>query len=424
MGKPRRSQVFYFSFLFFCFLSSLSTSSFALSDAEASYLSQRQLLTLPENGELPDGFEFQVQINLKFDNSRLRRAYIALQAWKKAMYSDPKNITNNWVGPNVCGYSGVFCAQALDDPKINVVAGVDLNHADIAGYLPAELGLMTDLALFHINSNRFCGIIPKSFSELTLMHEFDVSNNRFVGPFPDVTLSWSSVRYIDIRFNNFEGQIPPELFEMKLDALFLNNNRFTSTIPESIGQSTVSVVTFANNKFKGCIPRSIGKMENLDEIIFMNNDLGGCFPPEVGSLKNLTVFDASFNSFVGALPQEFSNLIGVNVLDISHNKLTGVLPENICKLPSLSNFSFSQNYFNGAANACVPTLRKDIVLDDTGNCLGDRPKQKLGNECEAVLSHPIDCSKDKCGGGSSPKPPVKPAPKPQPKPPVHSPPQQ
>lgn len=165
MGKPRRSHVFGLSFLLFCFLSSLSTSSFALSDA---CLSHRQLLTLPENGELPNGFEFQVQINLKFENPRLRRAYIALQAWKKVIYSDPMNTANNWVGSNVYAYIGVFCARALDDPKINIVAGIDLNHADIVGYLPPELWLLTDLALFHINSNRFCGVIPKSSLSLCL----------------------------------------------------------------------------------------------------------------------------------------------------------------------------------------------------------------------------------------------------------------
>lgn len=101
----------------------------------------------------------------------------------------------------MCDYTGVFCAPALDDPKLNVVAGLDLNHADIAGYLPAELGLMTDLALIHMNSNRFCGIVPKSFSKLTLMFEFDISNNRFVGPFPEVVMTWKSVKYIDRSMN-------------------------------------------------------------------------------------------------------------------------------------------------------------------------------------------------------------------------------
>ncbi|KAK9021805.1 hypothetical protein V6N11_011774 [Hibiscus sabdariffa] len=72
------------------------------------------------------------------------------------------------------------CAPALDDPKQRAVAGVDLNHADIAGYLPVELGLLTDIAPIHLNSNRFCGKIPKSFSRLELLYESDVSNNRFI----------------------------------------------------------------------------------------------------------------------------------------------------------------------------------------------------------------------------------------------------
>ncbi|OMO54657.1 leucine-rich repeat extensin-like protein 6 [Corchorus capsularis] len=73
------------------------------------------------------------------------------------MTSDPNGFTKNWYGPKVCNYTGVFCAPAPDDPYITTVAGIDLNGANIAGYLPEKLGLLTDLALFHINSNRFCG---------------------------------------------------------------------------------------------------------------------------------------------------------------------------------------------------------------------------------------------------------------------------
>ncbi|RWW28344.1 hypothetical protein GW17_00007189, partial [Ensete ventricosum] len=48
-----------------------------------------------------------------------------------------------------------------NDPSVNIVVGVDLNSADIVGYLPAELNLLTDATLLHINSNRFCGFIPQ-----------------------------------------------------------------------------------------------------------------------------------------------------------------------------------------------------------------------------------------------------------------------
>lgn len=155
----------------FLFLSLLTffSLSLALTDGEVAYIVRRQLLTLPEDGDLSDDMSFEVDVNIGFENSRLRQAYIGLQAWKKAVYSDPLNFTANWDGPDVCAYTGVFCAPALDDPKTIVVAGVDLNHADIAGHLPVEIGLLADISLIHLNSNRFCGIIPQSISKLKLL---------------------------------------------------------------------------------------------------------------------------------------------------------------------------------------------------------------------------------------------------------------
>jgi hypothetical protein len=68
------------------------------------------------------------------NNPRLQRAYVALQALKKAIIDDP-NLTEGWCDPDVCAYFGVFCALSLDDPCARTVAGVDLNHGDLAGTL-------------------------------------------------------------------------------------------------------------------------------------------------------------------------------------------------------------------------------------------------------------------------------------------------
>ncbi|CAN1133540.1 Pollen-specific leucine-rich repeat extensin-like protein 1 [Linum perenne] len=355
-----------------CSSSVLPAFSFALTDSEVAQIAQRQLLTFNEHDTEQVGSD--VDPNLKFENDRLKNAYIALQAWKKSIYSDPTNVTATWVGADVCSYTGVFCAQAIDGSKLNVVAGIDLNHADIAGYFPTELGLLTDLALLHLNSNRFCGIIPKSFCNMTIMYEFDVSNNRLVGSFPQAVLCWKEAKFVDLRFNNFEGCLPPEIFGKGLDALFLNNNRFSCSIPENLGNSTVSVVTLAFNNLTGCIPHSIGMMPRVQEMIFAGNNLGGCFPPEIGNLKNVTVFDCSNSGFVGSIPSSFAELKNVECLDISHNKMTGFVPEEICKLPALVNFTFASNYFSGAGQAC--SSRKDVALDDLNNCLPGRPQQK------------------------------------------------
>ncbi|KAJ4716390.1 Leucine-rich repeat family protein [Melia azedarach] len=266
-------SVIVLAFLF----SAFPTLTFALSDAEAAYITRRQLLTLPKDDKLPDNFDHIVDLKDKtFENERLKKAYIALQAFKQAVYSDPLNTTANWVGTDVCTYNGVFCATAMDNSNLKVVASIDLNGADIAAHFPPEMGLLTDLTIFHMNSNRICGIIPETFTNLKLMHEFDVSNNRLVGPFPKVSLTWPENRYIDFRYNNFEGELPPELFTGKLDAIFLHNNRFSGCIPSTIGYSIASVVTFAHNNFTGCIPRSIGNMTNLNEILFLDNQLSAC----------------------------------------------------------------------------------------------------------------------------------------------------
>ncbi|KAF8022920.1 hypothetical protein BT93_F0435 [Corymbia citriodora subsp. variegata] len=417
--------------------SSYFTFSSCLSTAEASLIARRQLLALRENAELPDNYEFKVEVNESFANSRLRRAYIALQAWKEAMFSDPLNTTGNWVGPGVCEYNGVFCSPALDDPNLSVVAGVDLNHADIAGYLPPELGLLGDLALFHINSNRFCGVLPESIKKLTTLYELDLSNNRFVGPFPRVALSLPQLKYLDIRYNDFEGKLPPQLFDQDFDAIFLNNNRFKSAIPENFGNSPASVVVVANNDLKGCIPRSVGKMANtLNEVIFTNNDLSGCLPPEIGMLGNVTVLDVASNSFTGTLSKSFQGLSTIEQLDISGNKMTGFVLGGICRLPKLLNFTFSNNYFNGEDQACEPPSRRGVFLDDRGNCLPERPRQRSARTCVPVVSKPVDCSRSRCRAPSpsNPKPPasmpsppkhkLRPPPPPvqSPPPPVHSPP--
>ncbi|KAK9284162.1 hypothetical protein L1049_023330 [Liquidambar formosana] len=257
-------------------------------------------------------------------NPKLQQAYIALQAWKRVIYSDPSNFTSNWVGPSVCSYSGVYCAPDPHDPKIQVVAGIDLNHLDIAGFLPDELGLLSDLALLHLNSNRFCGILPQTLANLTFLFELDLSNNRFVGPFPSVVLSLPTLYYLDIRYNEFEGPVPPELFQKDLDAIFLNNNRFTSVIPPNLGGSSASVVVFANNQFGGCIPPSIANLANtLEELLLINTSVSGCLPPEVGFLYKLRVLDVSFNKLVGPIPYSLAGLAHLEQLDLAHNMMSG-----------------------------------------------------------------------------------------------------
>ncbi|KAD0657030.1 hypothetical protein E3N88_43920 [Mikania micrantha] len=330
---------------------------------------------------------------------RLQQAYIALQAWKRVIYSDPFNTTSDWTGPAVCTYTGIYCAPFPNNTDIQTVAGIDLNHADIAGFLPDELGLLSDLSLLHLNSNRFCGIIPQTLSNLSLLFELDLSNNRFVGPFPSVVLSLPTLKFLDLRFNEFEGAIPPELFNVKLDAIFINNNRWTSIIPSSFGSTTASVVVFANNNINGCIPPSISNFANtMEELLLANTNVSGCLPPEVGFLYKLRVLDVSSNKLVGEIPYSIAGLAHLEQLNLGHNMMSGVVPSGICQLPKLANFTFSYNFFFEEEGICRNLTSAGVVSDDRRNCLPEKPFQRSKKECDAVLEHPVDCYEHPCGG--------------------------
>ncbi|KAF8393329.1 hypothetical protein HHK36_021570 [Tetracentron sinense] len=397
---------------------SLISSNGGLSDSEARYIRQRQLLYYRD--EFGDrGENVSVDPSLVFENPRIKNAYIALQAWKQAILSDPLNLTGDWVGSGVCDYTVVFCSPALDDPSIRTVAGIDLNHGDIAGYLPEELGLLVDIALFHINSNRFCGTVPHKFVNLKLLFELDLSNNRFAGRFPEVVLRLPSLKFLDIRFNEFEGKIPRELFDKDLDAIFINHNRFAFDLPENLGNSPVSVIVLANNKFHGCVPASLGNMsETLNEIILMNNGFRSCLPVEIGLLKDLTVLDVSFNQLMGPLTDAIGGMMSLEQLNVAHNMLSGKIPVSICSLPNLQNFTYSYNFFTGEAPVCLNLPD----LDDRRNCLPARPAQRSAKQCKTFLSRPVDCSAFRCSPFvpflPPPPPPSPPMPVPVPSPPV------
>ncbi|PWA80758.1 Leucine-rich repeat-containing protein [Artemisia annua] len=332
-------------------------------------------------------------------NPRLQQAYLALQAWKLVIYSDPFNTTSDWIGPSVCSYTGIYCAPYPNNTDIQTVAGIDLNHADIAGFLPDELGLLSDLALLHLNSNRFCGILPHTLSNLTLLFELDLSNNRFVGPFPSVVTSLTSLKYLDLRFNEFEGPLPPELFNQNLDAIFINNNRLSSVIPSNLGLSTASVVVFANNNLGGCLPPSIANFANtMEELLLINTNLSGCLPYEVGWLYKLRVLDVSSNNLVGEIPYSIAGLAHLEQLNLGHNMMTGVVPLGVCELPNLLNFTFSYNYFVEEEGICGNLTSQGIIYDDRRNCLPDKPLQRSKKECDPVIEHPVDCFEHPCGG--------------------------
>ncbi|KAM1020326.1 hypothetical protein ACFX13_042312 [Malus domestica] len=136
----------------------------------------------------------------------------------------------------------------------------------IAGYLPNELGLITDLALLHIKSNRFYGTVPHKFNRLKLLFELDLSNNRFVGKFPRVFQQLLELKFLDLSFNEFEWTVPKELFDKDLDSIFINH--FPKTCLWCCNQDGLSSTTHLDkgNNFSHTLENVSKWVHNMNEV--------------------------------------------------------------------------------------------------------------------------------------------------------------
>ncbi|GKT40392.1 uncharacterized protein ColSpa_00573 [Colletotrichum spaethianum] len=288
--------------------------------------------------------------------SNLGRDLLLAQSLKQKIIG-PEGITKSWTGNDVCKFHGFYCDKN-PDTGTEAVASIDFNGFGLYGEhlsLDGFLDKMTDLALFHANSNNFTGSLPNDLSALKWLYEIDVSGNKLSGPFPrsvfdiDLTL-------LDLRFNEFSGPIPHEVFNLNLEVLFLNDNKFSASIPDNIGSSPVSYLTLANNKFTGTIPQSIGNMKNIQEILLLGNSLSGSIPSKWAT-QNLTLFDAS------------------------NNKLSGSVPEELCKLKNLEVLNLSNNNLNGTLGPACASLVKKKILVVSNNCIQAAKDQKPASQC-------------------------------------------
>ncbi|KAF3335140.1 hypothetical protein FCM35_KLT19647 [Carex littledalei] len=324
-----------------------------------------------------------------FPNIKQFLAYLVIQAFKLTITSDPLNITKTWVGTKICDnddintYRGFFCDTPPGTNDLTI-ASIDFNGFHLcAPTIDGFINSFPDLALFHANSNKFSGTVPNLLG-LSYLYELDLSNNKLFGDFPINVIPLSGLAFLDLRYNYFQGPVPPPIFLIGYEALFLNNNFFDSSIPANLGSSPVEYLTLANNRFIGPIPVSIcNTSSTLLEVLFLGNQLSGCLPYEIGYLRDITVFDVGSNKLTGPIPLSFGCLSNVQQLNLAQNYLYGIVPDVVCQLAktgNLVNLSLSDNYFTAIGANCWDLLHTN-VLDVRRNCIPGLPHQRPFKEC-------------------------------------------
>ncbi len=164
--------------------------------------------------------------------------------------------------------------EAGEPPR---VVALNLTTAGLSGYIPPELGGLSDLRALHLYGNELSGEIPPELGRLTKLDTLDLGDNRLT------------------------GEIPPELGDLAgLVSLDLSVNQLSGEIPARIGElERLEWLVIAENQLTGSVTETLQDLPNLDYLNIEGNDLSGCVPVRLkdvdGFLGGLPVCDGGLN---------------------------------------------------------------------------------------------------------------------------------
>lgn len=240
-------------------------------------------------------------------------------------YSDSLAMVNiyNSIGPwgstwnlkDIRTWSGVEIALDLDTNEYRIV-GFEYYGGNFHGYIPEDLGKLTELRKLALCGGTLKGSIPSWIGKLT------------------------KLQYLAIAENCIGGKIPEEISKLvNLQYLAIHNNLVCGKLPPSIGK-LVNIVrlTICHTKIEGEIPTSLSKMRNALVFNLSDNQLSGRFPIEI--LTNKRLYVGCENNNITDLPFEVweDNFIG-SIPNLQGNKLSGKLPNAIFQTLKWKKFS-------------------------------------------------------------------------------------
>lgn len=153
-----------------------------------------------------------------------------------------------------------------------------LGHNRLTGPIPGHFQFLTSLQILYLDNNLLTGkldeyqghswAISKTFLAFIVFYKFqwlsflgllqqlelfDVTTNRLTGTLPKAFHTLPSLAFFRLSFNQLHGSIPIEYYEMtKLSDLQLRYNQLTGSISSSIGALTkLETLTLDHNQFHG-----------------------------------------------------------------------------------------------------------------------------------------------------------------------------
>ena len=258
--------------------------------------------------------------------------------------------------------------------ELGRLAKLEKLHLDsnvFIGPIPTELGQLSELTVLRLSSNRLTGRIPAELGQLSRLTHLYLDNNRLAGSIPPELGLLTELKYLWMLNNELSGSIPSALSQATdLVELRLNINQLTGSIPPEMGQlSKLKNLNLNVNRLSGSIPPEIGQLAGLDMLILHENQLSGSIPPELGNMTGLTTLTLWKNDLTGGIPPELGNLANLGIMELSSNNLTGNIPSDLGRQSKIRVIALGRNKLTGSIPPELGQLGNLQLLDLKNNKL-------------------------------------------------------
>ena len=186
-----------------------------------------------------------------------------------------------------------------------------LDRNGLTGFLPPELGNLTELERLLLGTNKLSGVIPSEIGSLSNLIHLSLGYNQLSGPIPSTLRSLTNLK-----------------------SLGLGQNQLTGTFPAWLGElSEMAQIFLFSNQLSGEITPQLGSLTKLRTLNIYGNLLSGSIPSTLGDLSELWYLNLSDNMLSGAIPSQLGNLSKLNGIYLSRNEFTGCIPSSLHSVP-------------------------------------------------------------------------------------------
>eukprot|EP00797_Seminavis_robusta_P013933 Sro2120_g315400.2 (321) ;mRNA; r:5152-6114 len=181
----------------------------------------------------------------------------------------------------------------------------------------------------YLGGNSMAGPIPPEMSLLTDLHELSLERNKLTGTLPPLLFTaWSNMRFMNLDDGLLEGSLPSEIGKMtNLERLMLRSNRFSGSLPKELNSLSQLVNLMLGKTFvAGSIP-SLARLTVLLDLDLSGNRLTSSIPTELGLLSELASLSLQDNGLSSTIPSELGLLSNLRSINLNNNPdLAGSIP--------------------------------------------------------------------------------------------------